>query len=142
MEFRLVSKKGERSLGQIKIYGVKGRLNPIKETLSNIIHSCMVDALEYPLDKKFHRFFPMDKEDFYFASERTESYTIIEISMFEGRTIQAKKQLVKLLFERINNQLNISPQDVEITIFETPKHNWGIRGLPGDELALNYKVNI
>lgn len=142
MEFRLVSKKGERSLGQIKIYGVKGRLNPIKETLSNTIHSCMVDALEYPLDKKFHRFFPMDKEDFYFASERTESYTIIEISMFEGRTIQAKKQLVKLLFERINNQLNISPQDVEITIFETPKHNWGIRGLPGDELALNYKVNI
>jgi len=129
-------------LGQIKIYGVKGRLNPIKETLSNIIHSCMVDALEYPLDKKFHRFFPMDKEDFYFASERTESYTIIEISMFEGRTIQAKKQLVKLLFERINNKLNISPQDVEITIFETPKHNWGIRGLAGDELALNYKVNI
>jgi len=129
-------------LGQIKIYGVKGRLNPIKETLSNIIHSCMVDALEYPLDKKFQRFFPMDKEDFYFASERTESYTIIEISMFEGRTIQAKKQLVKLLFERINNKLNISPQDVEITIFETPKHNWGIRGLPGDELALNYKVNI
>ncbi len=119
-------------MGQIKIYGVKGRLNPIKETLSNIIHSCMVDALEYPLDKKFHRFFPMDKEDFYFASERTESYTIIEISMFEGRTIQAKKQLVKLLFERINNKLNISPQDVEITIFETPKHNWGgIRGLPG-----------
>ncbi|WP_347722704.1 tautomerase family protein [Lysinibacillus capsici] len=129
-------------MGQIKIYGVKGRLNPIKETLSNIIHSCMVDALEYPLDKKFHRFFPMDKEDFYFASERTESYTIIEISMFEGRTIQAKKQLVKLLFERINNKLNISPQDVEITIFETPKHNWGIRGLAGDELALNYKVNI
>nr|WP_054550079.1 tautomerase family protein [Lysinibacillus sphaericus] len=129
-------------MGQIKIYGVKRRLNPIKETLSNIIHSCMVDALEYPLDKKFHRFFPMDKEDFYFASERTESYTIIEISMFEGRTIQAKKQLVKLLFERINNKLNISPQDFEITIFETPKHNWGIRGLPGDELALNYKVNI
>ncbi|MED3875264.1 tautomerase family protein [Lysinibacillus capsici] len=129
-------------MGQIKIYGVKGRLNPIKETLSNIIHSCMVDALEYPLDKKFQRFFPMDKEDFYFASERTESYTIIEISMFEGRTIQAKKQLVKLLFERINNKLNISSQDVEITIFETPKHNWGIRGLPGDELALNYKVNI
>ncbi|WP_313149916.1 tautomerase family protein [Lysinibacillus capsici] len=129
-------------MGQIKIYGIKGRLNPIKKTLSNIIHSCMVDALEYPLDKKFHRFFPMDKEDFYFASERTESYTIIEISMFEGRTIQAKKQLVKLLFERINNQLNISPLDVEITIFETPKHNWGIRGLPGDELALNYKVNI
>ncbi len=129
-------------MGQIKIYGVKDRLNPIKETLSNVIHSCMVEALEFPSDKKFHRFFPMDKENFYFASGRTEAYTVIEISMFEGRTVEAKKKLLKLLFERINSELSISSQDVEITIFETPKHNWGIRGLPGDELALNYKVNV
>ncbi len=129
-------------LGQIKIYGVKDRLSPIKDTLSNVIHSCMVEALEFPSDKKFHRFFPMDKEDFYFASGRTEAYTVIEISMFEGRTVAAKKQLLKLLFERINSELSISPQDIEITIFETPKHNWGIRGFPGDELALNYNVNV
>lgn len=129
-------------VGQIKIYGVKDRLNPIKETLSDVIHSCMVEALQFPSDKKFHRFFPMDKEDFYFASGRTEAYTVIEVSMFEGRTVEAKKQLLKLLFERINNELGISSQDVEVTIFETPKHNWGIRGLPGDELALNYKVNV
>lgn len=129
-------------MGQIKIYGVRERLNLIKETLSNVIHSCMVEALEFPSDKKFHRFFPMDKENFYFASGRTEAYTVIEISMFEGRTVETKKQLINLLFERINSELNISPEDIEITIFETPKHNWGIRGLPGDELALNYKVNV
>ena len=129
-------------MGQIKIYGVKDRLNPIKETLSNVIHSCMVEALDFPPEKKFHRFFPMDKEDFYYASGRTEAYTIIEVSMFEGRTIEAKKQLIRLLFEQLNNELSISPQDLEITIFETPRHNWGIRGLPGDELALNYNVNV
>ncbi|MFJ5764423.1 tautomerase family protein [Lysinibacillus sp. NPDC093210] len=129
-------------MSQIKIYGVKDRLNPIKAALSTIIHSCMMEALTLPSDKKFHRFFPMDKEDFYFPSERTEAYTIIEISMFEGRTMETKKQLLTLLFETINSQLSIAPQDIEITIFETPKHNWGIRGLAGDELALNYKVNV
>lgn len=129
-------------MGQIKIYGLKDSINPIKEKLSNVIHECMVEALEFPSDKKFHRFFPMDKADFYYASGRTEAYTIIEISMFEGRTIEAKKHLLKLLFERIKSEFRISPQDVEMTIFETPKHNWGIRGLPADELALNYKVNI
>lgn len=129
-------------MGQIKIYGVNTILNPIKVKLSNVIHSCMVDALDLPSDKKFHRFFPMDKEDFYFASGRTEAYTVIEISMFEGRTAEAKKLLIKLLFERIKQELNISNQDVEITIFETPKPNWGIRGLPGDELTLNYKIDV
>ncbi|MFD2212292.1 tautomerase family protein [Metabacillus endolithicus] len=129
-------------MAQIKIYGVKDRLNPIKEVLSNVIHSCMMEALELPSDKKFHRFFPMDQENFYYANERTDAYTVIEISMFEGRTIETKKQLIRLLFERLNSELNISPKDLEITIFETPKHNWGIRGLPGDELALNYNVNV
>lgn len=102
----------------------------------------MVEALKLPADKKFHRFFPVEKEDFSFASGRTESYTIIEISMFERQTIETKKQLIQLLFSRIEVQLHISPQDVEITIFEAPKHNWGIRGYPGDELELNYKVTV
>jgi len=129
-------------MAQIKIYGLKEKLNPIKKILSNVIHSCVMDALEYPSDKRFHRFFPLNKEDFYFASERTEAYTVIEISIFEGRTVEAKKQLIKLLFERIHSECNISPQDIEITIFETPRHNWGIRGLPGDELTLTYNVNV
>lgn len=53
-----------------------------------------------------------------------------------------KKGLLRLLFTRLETELNISPNDVEITIFETPRCNWGIRGLPGDELQLNYKVEV
>jgi len=129
-------------MAQIRVFGVKESLNPIKKQLSEVIHSCVMDAFQYPSEKRFHRFFPMDKDDFLFADGRTEDYTIIEISIFEGRAVESKKKLINLLFERIKNELNITSQDVEITIFETPKHNWGIRGLPGDELTLNYKVNI
>lgn len=60
--------------------------------------------------------------------------------MFEGRSVPAKKKLTKLLFERINQQLDIAVEDIEIVMFELPKHNWGIRGIPGDELVLNYVV--
>jgi len=73
---------------------------------------------------------------------RSERYTIIEVSIFEGRSIATKKALIKALFERMEAQLGIPSGDIEITIFETPKHNWGIRGAPGDELELNYDVSI
>ncbi|RAR41356.1 tautomerase family protein [Paenibacillus sp. MDMC362] len=129
-------------MAQIKIYGVRERLNPVKGQLSEVIHSCVADVFQLPADKKFHRFFPMSREDFFFPDGRTDRYTVIEISIFEGRTVEAKKQLIRLLFERIEHTLHISSQDVEITIVETPQHNWGIRGLPGDELALGYRVNI
>ena len=129
-------------MAQIKIYGIGTYLNPVKAKLSEVIHSCVVDALQFPADKRAHRFFPLDAADFFCPAGRTERYTIIEIGMFEGRSVETKKRLIRLLFERIHAELGISSQDVEVTITETPKHNWGFRGLPGDEIGLDYKVDI
>ncbi len=129
-------------MSQVKIYGLRSALSPVIRQVSDVIHSCVVDALQYPPEKRAHRFFPLEKEEFFYPPGRTERYTIIEVSMFEGRSTEAKKTLIRLLFERFSSVLGIGPQDVEITIFETPMHNWGFRGLPGDEHALNYKVNV
>lgn len=129
-------------MSQIKIYGLKRALDGNREKLSDAIHQSVIDALSYPADKKFHRFIALDEQDFIYPKDRSSAYTIIEISMFQGRTIEAKKALVKALFSNIQRTCGISPQDIEITIFETPKENWGIRGSCGDELALNYKVNV
>src|SRR5690349_19452923 len=105
-------------MAQVKVYGAKEHLNSVKAELSDVIHSCVVDALSYPPDKRAHRFLPLDRSDFYYPPGRSERYTIIEISMFEGRSVEAKKQLIRLLFERICGQFGLAPQDVEITIFE------------------------
>jgi Tautomerase enzyme len=126
---------------QTKIYGLRERLEPIKLQFSEVINSCVVEALVYPPGKRCHRFFMMDKTDFFYPDGRTDRYTIVEFSMIEGRTVAAKKQLIKLMFDRAQS-LGISTQDLEMTIFENPKHNWGFRGLPGDEHDLNYKIEV
>jgi hypothetical protein len=129
-------------MSQIKIYALKEQLDPIKRQLSDVIHGCVMEALQYPADKRAHRFFPLDRSDFFYPAGRTDRYTIIELSMFEGRSVEAKKRLIRLLFERVSRECGMLPQDLEITIFETPKHNRGFRGLPGDEHALNYRVEV
>ncbi len=129
-------------MSQIKIYGIKTCLNPIKQKLSDVIHACVVEALQFPVDKRAHRFFPLDKEDMIYPSGRTDAYTIIEITMIKGRSVQAKKQLIRLLFDNIRDQVGISHQDIEICIYENPAHDWGFRGLHGDEVELNYKINV
>ncbi|GHO76551.1 tautomerase [Ktedonobacter sp. SOSP1-85] len=127
---------------QIKIYSLKDHLAPLKEQFSDVLHACAVEALHLPPEKRFHRFFLLDPSDFVFPKDRSSRYTILEISLFEGRSIETKKQFIRLLFARLHEELLIPPQDLEITIFETPSHNWGIRGLSGDELHLNYRVEI
>ena len=127
---------------QVKITGSADFLNPIKARLSDIIHECLQEAIGTPANKRFQRFFPLDPENFYYPDSCSSQYTIIEIVMFEGRSVSAKKKLTGLLFERIRQQLNIAAHDIEIAMFELPKHNWGIRGLPGDELILDYAVEV
>jgi phenylpyruvate tautomerase PptA (4-oxalocrotonate tautomerase family) len=129
-------------MAQIKIYGIREHLDPIKKALSDAIHSCVVDALQFPADKRAHRFFAMHSEDFYYPASASPRYTIIEISMFEGRSVETRKSLIRLLFERVGKQCGRLPNEIEVTITETPKHNWGFRGLPGDEVGLSYKVEV
>lgn len=129
-------------MGQVKIYGLKDAWHPIKDQLSETIHSCVVDGLQFPREKRFHRFILLHPDDFYYPADRTDRYLIIEISVFEGRSVQAKKELIRLLFTRLRQTFGMQAQDIEITIFETPACNWGIRGVPGDELKLNYTVEV
>lgn len=129
-------------MSQVKIYGLRSHLDPIKARLSDTLHDCVCLALSFPRDKRAHRFFPLDPEDFYMPGGRSEAYTIVEITMIEGRSVAAKKRLIRLLFERCQADLGIAPVDLEICIQEAPAHNWGFRGMHGDEIALNYKIEV
>ncbi|GAB3986796.1 tautomerase family protein [Spirosoma daeguense] len=129
-------------MSQVKIYGVREQLLPIREQLSDVIHSCVVDALQFPANKRAHRFFYLDSDDFFRPATASERYVILEFIMMEGRSVDTKKKLIHLLYERIGAALNLAVTDLEICILESPAHNWGFRGMTGDEITLNYKINV
>jgi len=129
-------------MAQVKIYGLGERLRPRRRELSDAIHDCVVEALQFPRDKRAHRFFPLEREDFFMPAGRTDDYTIIESSMMEGRSVAARKNLVRLLFERLQARTGIAAQDLEICIHESPPCNWGFRGQHGDEIQLSYRIDV
>jgi hypothetical protein len=96
-------------MAQIKIYGIREKLIPIRERLSDVIHACVMEALQFPADKRAHRFFPMEQENWFAPSGRGDGYTMIE-----GRSIAAKKKLIRLLFDTIQDQIGIAHQDIEL----------------------------
>lgn len=124
---------------QVKIYGRASALNPLRVQLSNVVHDALVEGFGLPQDKRFHRFFALEDADFVYPEGRSERYTILEILMFAGRSEQAKKRVYALLYAGFNG-LGIGPEDLEVVLLESPRVNWAIRGLPGDELALSYVV--
>jgi 4-oxalocrotonate tautomerase family enzyme len=119
---------------QTKIYAQVDWINSRRDQLSAVIQACLVEAMGFGPDLRFQRFIPLEPENFLYPAPRTERYTIIEISLFVGRSDDQKRQLIQRLFQRLLAELDLDPMDVEILIFELPQQNWGVRGLVGDQL--------
>lgn len=129
-------------MAQVIVYGRRTSIDARRQQLSDAIHGAVVAALDYPAEKRFHRFVGLDAAVFVHPEDRGDDYTIIEVSMFEGRSAEAKRELIRQLFDRIAAEVGIAPHSVEITITETPKANWGIRGVNAEDLALGYRVDV
>lgn len=129
-------------MAQVTIFGLRESLAKNRAALSEIIHAALVRELGLPPDKKFQRFIPMEAGDFVFPADRTAAYTIVEISMFEGRSEEKIKGLIKAIMRESEGRLGMHPNDIEVTVFQTPKHCWGIRGKTGDELSLGYRIDV
>ena len=129
-------------MAQVVVWGRRPLIDERRTALSAAIHGAVMAALDYPVDKRFHRFVGLDAEDFVHPADRGDDYTIIEISLFEGRSEVAKRRLIEELFGRLEREVGIAPHSVEITLTETPRVNWGIRGRNAADLALDYRVEV
>lgn len=127
---------------QIVIFGRRDVHAGQRAAISEAIHAAAQDALQLPAAKRFHRFVWLDAEDFCYPDDRSDRYLIVEVSMFAGRSVAAKKAFLRAVAANLEAVCGITPQDIEITITETPRENWLIRGLPADELALPYTVEV
>ncbi len=125
-----------------KIYGLRSQVAPIQKTLSDTIHDCVSEGLSFPQEKRLQRFILLDEADFYYGVGRSEKYLVLEIAMFEGRSVETIKRLINLLYDRITAATDIPRSDIDITIHEIPRYCWGLQGALGDEQNLEYDVAI
>jgi 4-oxalocrotonate tautomerase len=53
---------------------------------------------------------------------------VVTVEMWEGRTIEQKKQLAEGITSVMTTKLSISPEHITIIIKDNPKHNWASGG--------------
>jgi phenylpyruvate tautomerase PptA (4-oxalocrotonate tautomerase family) len=106
------------------------------------IHSAMVETIRIPRDDKVLRFHSYALEDFVVPPGRSEKFTRIEIAMFTGRSLEAKRKLYRAIVRNLE-QFGVPPMDVKIVLIEVPAENWGIRGgQAASEIDLGFEVKV
>ncbi|MDR7384816.1 tautomerase family protein [Promicromonospora iranensis] len=125
---------------QVKVYGNRSVWGERRAEISDALHEALVRTWQLPADKRFHRFLLLDDGDL--VAPRSDAYLVVEIVCFTGRSREAKRALIAALYDDVAPRLGLPVDDLEIVILESPRENWGIRGMSGDELTLSYRVEV
>lgn len=126
----------------VKIELLQGKSAEYRRTLLDTVHAALVDSIKIPDGDRMQRIYELDKEHFEVSSNKTENCVIIEVTMYRGRSYEAKKLMYKLLTERLEAKLGIKPSDVLVVLHEEPLENWSTCGVPDSETNLGFKIDV
>lgn len=113
-----------------------------KKEIIDAVHMAMRESIKIPENDRNIRFIEYHPEDFEVPPGKSDNYILVEITMFVGRSLQAKKELYQGIVRGLG-EVGISSNDIFIVLHEVPLDNWGIRGgVPASEVDLGFKVEV
>jgi phenylpyruvate tautomerase PptA (4-oxalocrotonate tautomerase family) len=126
----------------VRIEVREGRSPSEKKALLEAVHFALVEALKIPELDRMQRLHELPADCFEIPPDKSGMFTLVEVTMFPGRSLEAKRRLYGALVRNLG-ELGIKPRDVFIILHEPPMENWGIRGgVPASEVDLGFEVNV
>lgn len=112
------------------------------QALIEAVYQAQREALKVPEDDRQIRYIEHRPEHFALPPGKTDNYTFVEILLFPGRSLEAKRHLYRSIVQRFG-ALGIAASDVFIVLQEPPLDNWGIRGgQPASEVDLGFNLQV
>ena len=106
------------------------------------VYQAQREALKVPEGDRQIRYVEYKPAHFAVPPGKTENYTLVEITLFPGRSLEAKRNLYQSIVRRFG-AFGIDPTDVFIVLNEPPLDNWGIQGgWPASEVDLGFKLDV
>ena len=118
----------------------QGRSATQKQALMDAVHAALVEALRIPDHDRVQRIVEHAREDFELPPGSSDDFVLVEVTMFAGRSRQAKRLLYQALVRNFGT-LGVALTDVFVVLQEPPTENWGIRGgQMASEVDLGFEV--
>lgn len=124
----------------VRIEILSGKTPAYKKALLQAVHDAFVAVFEIEDDDRYQRLYELDADCFERRKAKTDRFTLIELTLFPGRSKDLKRQLIKQITRLLGERLGIAPTDVFIIIHEPPLDNWGCYGEQASELGVRYKT--
>lgn len=112
------------------------------QALIEALYQAQQEALKLPAHDRQIRFVEHRPEHFAVPPGKSDRYTVVSITLFPGRSLDAKRALYQGIVQRFE-ALGIPRDEVFIVLNEQPLDNWGMRGgVPASELDLGFRLDV
>ncbi len=113
-----------------------------EEQIIAAVHTALMEAFKTPEWDRTIRLVAHAPHRFAAPPGRDDRYTLIEIDLFSGRSIEAKRALYRVLVQNLG-KLGVPADHIKVLLRESSAENWGIRGgVPASEVDLGFKVDV
>lgn len=112
----------------VKIEIMKGHDKDYKKAVLQAVHEGLMLSLGIPDEDRFQRLYEIDPDYFETSSEKTNQFCMIELTLFPGRSLEVKEQVIFEITRLLGERLEIPAEDVFIVINDPPYGNWGFGG--------------
>jgi phenylpyruvate tautomerase PptA (4-oxalocrotonate tautomerase family) len=130
------------ALARIEI--LEGRTGEEKRGMVDAVRAALSEALQSPDDDPAVRLAEYSREQFsvHYPERHSDHYTLVEITMFAGRSMDAKRRLYDAVVQRLAI-FEVPANDVLIVLHEQTLENWGVDGgTPASDVDLGFKIDI
>ena len=124
-----------------RIETASGWLGDRRRQLLEAVQAALVEGIRIPENDRGIRLVQHDPDDMLMPVGASARRTIIEVTMFSGRSLEAKRRLYAALVRNLA-PFGLEPGDIVVTLIEVDQDNWGLRGLPASEIELGFKVDV
>jgi phenylpyruvate tautomerase PptA (4-oxalocrotonate tautomerase family) len=132
----------EQHMPLVRLEIRQGRSATQKQALLDAAHAALVEALHIPDHDRTQRIMEHARDDFELPPGSSDDFVLVEVTMFAGRSRQAKRHLYQALVRNLG-RLGVAPTDVFVVLHEPPMDNWGIRGgQMASEEDLGFEVQV
>lgn len=111
----------------------KGRTPEFLRDASSAIHDALVATANVPADDRFHIIEEVEADHLiahptYGGVERSEGLVVVQITLNAGRTVDVKRALYADIARRLQESVDVRPDDVLVSLVEVTKENWSFGG--------------
>lgn len=119
-----------------------GRAPEERRLILDGVRRALVTALKVPADDPTIRLIEHLPENLIVPPRHSDRYTIISITMFEGRTEATKRRLYAQIVHELGAAAAIPADDVQIVVYEPPLSNWSIGGPPATDTDPGFVIRV